>query len=376
LSKKKTYFIDGLENLKTGLGTSKDSKTFTEFGEIELTSEEIEKAYRFDWIFPKAVDIPAKDMTRKWLDLNKSFSQEYKKLGVKKIVREALQLKTLYGISYIVIESEKRLLKAPLRKNETVRKLHVYHKYNFDDEIFHPSRVYEMKQNGFGDSILFKIQESILNLLTSLEIPASILHKADQDFLSIKGLADAMRKCKKNENCKDVEEKIITRVQTMYEQLSLYKIGIKDTEEQYENHNKNMSGYDKLQTIYMYIVAGAADIPTTRFFGISPSGMNATGEQEMNMYHESLSSMQDELIEPFLEKINDVMGFEEPIEFLPIRDKTKKDELEEKKLQAEEEKTKAETIALFIDELDPETIAQAVSTLSVFKNIKVISNVE
>jgi hypothetical protein len=356
---------DGIENLITGLGGFKDASSATTFAEVLLNQDDMETAYRYDWIFPKAVDIPAKDATRKFLSLSGKIAKIYKQLRVKYIVRKALEYKALYGISYIVVESEKRLLKTPLREGETVKKLHVYHNFNFDsdDKEVHDSRVYEMRQNEFGDSILYKIQESVLNLLTALEIPASLLHKADMDFLSIKGLASALAKCKKDKDCKEAEEKILKRVQTMYEQMSMFKIGIKDTEEQFENFSKNMGGYDKLQQMYMYIVSGAVDIPVTRFFGMNPSGMNATGQIEMDMYYDSLSSMQDELIEPFLEKINGVMGFDEPIEFLPIRDKTKKEKLEDEEIEAN-------IIQKFADYIDGESLAEALSRLSVFKDIE------
>ena len=160
----------------------------------------------------------------------------------------------------------------------------------------------------------------------------------------------------------------------MYEQLSMFKLGIKDSEELYESHTKDLSNYDNLQATYMQIVAGAADIPLTRFFGTAPKGMNATGQGDLRNYHESLSSMQDEFIEPFLEMINDVLfesnnmnskGFS--FEFAPIQDLSP---LEKVDVQSK----KAEIIARFIDELDPATIAQAVSRLGVFEGIKVVSN--
>lgn len=372
--------IDGIENLNTGLGTAKDQRSHSDFGEVRLTKEEIIKAYRFDWVFPKAVDIPAKDMTRKWLlfsgDSTDIIKEQYKKLEVKKVVREALIDKALYGQSHIIIESESRSLKLPLRPTDKIKKFHLYNKYEFDgiENDVHQSRIYTMKQNKFGDSILYKIKDSILNLLTSLDIPASLLHKADVDFLSIKGLADALRRCKNDKNCKDAEEKILKRVQTMYEQISMFRIGVKDSEESFETFSKDTSGYDRLQMVYMQVVAGAADIPITRFFGVSPSGLNATGESEIKNYHESLSAIQDELIEPFLEIINEIIltSNQKPLdsflfEFAPIRDLAPQELLGM-------EKDKASIISMFIDELDPETIAKAISKLSVFKDIEVVSS--
>jgi len=377
--KKKKLLLDGISNMGTGLGSASDAKTLSDFEEITLTEKDMVTAYRFDWLFPKAVEIPAKDMTKKWLMFEgkkksiELIKNNYKRLKVKQLVRKALVYKALYGVSYLVVESEGRRLSSRLNLTDKVRQLHVYHKYSFaaKDSDIHESRIFSLEHNEFQDSLLYRVKESIINLLTSLGIPASLMHKADFDFLSIKGLADALRKCKKNKDCKDAEEKILKRVQTMYEQLSLFRIGIKDTDEEYESHTKDLSGYDKLQQIYMKIVAGAADIPESRFYNTAPSGLNATGQSELTNYHESLSAAQDEHVEPFLEKLNEniLISNQKNLNsfswsFAPIRD------IDPKEL-AEIEDIKASTIVKFIDELDPETIAQAASRLKVFEGINI-----
>lgn len=379
MSKKKVKLYDGIENLSTGMGTASDAKTSTEFAEVTLDLEDIQKAYRYDWVFPKAVEIPAKDMTKKWLQFHgKSkqidfVKQQYKALKVKQTIRKALIYKAMYGASFIVIETMGKSVKSRLDNTQKIKKLHLYHKYSFEkkEKEVHESRIYTMEQNEFQDSLLFKLQESILNLITSLEMPASLMHKSDMDFLSIKGLAQALQKCKKNKDCNEAEEKILKRVQTMYEQLSMFKLGIKDSEETYESFTKDLSNYSDLQTAYMQVVAGAADIPLTRFFGTAPSGMNSTGESDLQNYHESLSAMQDEFIEPILEKLNDVIfesnaikqkGFS--FDFAPIRDLSPMEKVD---IQSKE----ASIIAMFIDELDPKSIAEAVSRLKVFEGIKV-----
>ncbi len=366
---------DGIENLKTKLGTAVDAKSYTEFTELDIDKDEIERAYRFDWLFAKAVDIPAKDMTRKWLIFNgkkksiKAIEKHYKRLKIKKVVRKALIFKAMYGISYIIIESASKSLKSRLLNSDEIKKISVYSKFDIDIKDVHESRVYIMEQNIFGDSLLFKLYNSILNLLTSLEIPASLMHKADIDFLSIKNLANMLSKCKKNKDCNDAEEKIVKRIQAMYEQLSMFKIGIKDSEESYESFTKDLSNFDSLQQMYMQVVAGASDIPLTRFFGTAPKGLNATGEGDLQNYYDSLSSLQDELIEPFLEKLNDnlieaykINDKNFSFEFAPIRDISPKE-------KADIDNVKASTIAMFIDELDPETIIKALKQLDIFKNI-------
>jgi hypothetical protein len=57
---------DSLINFVTGLGTAKDPTTTSRYYFKEMDRNELEKAYRSDWLARAIVDAPAEDATREW----------------------------------------------------------------------------------------------------------------------------------------------------------------------------------------------------------------------------------------------------------------------------------------------------------------------
>ena len=55
-------------------------------------------------------------------------------------------------------------------------------------------------------------------------------------------------------------------------------------------------------------MAGAAEIPATKLFGRSPQGFSATGESDLKNYAEMISSLQERMLRPALEKLLPVMA--------------------------------------------------------------------
>src|SRR5882762_4782537 len=96
-------FLDTLVNFVSGLGTGRDKATANTFEHIFLKKQEINAAYRGDWLSRKVVDIPAKDATRagrRWFadkDEIQAIEAYETSLGYWKAVHRALQLGRLYG---------------------------------------------------------------------------------------------------------------------------------------------------------------------------------------------------------------------------------------------------------------------------------------
>ena len=50
-------------------------------------------------------------------------------------------------------------------------------------------------------------------------------------------------------------------------------------------------------------ISGAAEIPVTRLFGRSPSGLNATGESDLQNYYDMIAEKQESYLRPILNKV-------------------------------------------------------------------------
>jgi len=79
-------------------------------------------------------------------------------------------------------------------------------------------------------------------------------------------------------------------------------------EDSFETHNFSFSGVSEVYEMIMMDVSGASEIPVTKLFGRSPSGMNATGEGDMENYYDFITAQQDEYLKPIIDKLLPIMS--------------------------------------------------------------------
>lgn len=100
---------DQLVNFVTGLGTWKDATSASFHNLTLLNRNEVENAYRSDWISRKIVDAPAEDATREWRQWQANNRQielieaEEKRLELQKKLRMAIIRARLYGGAALVL---------------------------------------------------------------------------------------------------------------------------------------------------------------------------------------------------------------------------------------------------------------------------------
>lgn len=73
-------------------------------------------------------------------------------------------------------------------------------------------------------------------------------------------------------------------------------------EEEVQLHDTNLSGIDEVIMNQYQLVAAVAEVPATKLLGTSPKGFNATGDYEMDTYHEFLESLQEDELTPIVER--------------------------------------------------------------------------
>lgn len=101
----------------------------------------------------------------------------------------------------------------------------------------------------------------------------------------------------------------------------------KDTEDIMQI-NTPLSGLDLLQAQSQEHMAGPTHMPLVKLFGITPSGLNASAEGEIQVYYDYIHSMQESLIRTPLQKIIEVIQLSEfgeiddaiKFEFLPLKE--------------------------------------------------------
>lgn len=101
--------FDSLFNLITGLGTAKDPTTASQYHLKLLNRNDVENAYRSDWIAKRIIDAPAEDATRAWRSWQASQDQiqaiedEEKRLDIMSKMKLAIIRARLYGGAALVL---------------------------------------------------------------------------------------------------------------------------------------------------------------------------------------------------------------------------------------------------------------------------------
>jgi hypothetical protein len=127
-----------------------------------------------------------------------------------------------------------------------------------------------------------------------------------------------------------------------------------DTEDEFMRDTLSFGGVSDVLHQFMMMLSASTGYPMTRLFGVSPAGLNSTGDSDTYQYYDMVRSKQQNELLPILERlvhiVSEWQNVEEPkIEFNPLEQMTEKEqaELEEKKAQTE--KIKMDTYQGYID---------------------------
>jgi len=339
---------DGLENVVAGLGTDRDKRSYSVWADPRiLTRQELENMYRGSWLAKKIVNAVADDMTREWLhvtfdgeELGTTIEQAEKRFALKRKTNEALKWSRLYGGAVIIIGTRDKNLAKPLdvknvRKGD-LRYLHVVDRWrlssagslnrdlespNFgmpDSYVLaestvqvHHTRV--LRFNGeklpyfawlrnamWDDSVLQHVMDSLMNCDTTTQAIATMMFESNVDVVKSEGLADVLAR-------KDGEAVLTKRFQVAALLKSFNRMLLLDGTESYEKKQNSFANLDRVIQQFMIDVSGAADIPMTRLFGTSATGMNATGDNDVRNYYDMVSAKQEAELRPQLECLYEIL---------------------------------------------------------------------
>ncbi len=224
-----------------------------------------------------------------------------------------------------------------------------------------------LANNGWGDPVLTRVREILRDDASLWSSMALLMQDYSSAIVKMKGLAEALTM---------PEGQAIVRARMTGVELarSVARITLLDggsgnpgdTGEEWGRDTISVSGLADMIDRFMQRVSMAARMPMTRLWGTSPGGLNATGEGDLQWYHEDIERDQEVILRPALNKILRVLmrakegptkGVEPDrwsINFCPLKQLNGKE-------QAELEKIVAEKDAIYIDKgvLDPREIAQS-----------------
>jgi phage-related protein (TIGR01555 family) len=155
--------------------------------------------------------------------------------------------------------------------------------------IFHGKRVsVEMQPGqpwGWGDSKLTPVLDVIHNFGLSWGSAAAVLRNFSERVIKVKDLMEILAK-------KGGRAALEERMRFADKFRSTLRGQLFDADDTIETLIDSIAGMPDLLLQLAQIVSAAAEEPMTRLFGMSPSGMNATGESDTAGWHERVSSEQ------------------------------------------------------------------------------------
>jgi phage-related protein (TIGR01555 family) len=336
---------DGLANLATGLGTSKDKSTSNQWEHSGLNYDHVSLSvrYREDWLSQKVCQIVPQDMTREWRKFHDEDATDADKaFEVDRLFREAYKWARLYGTSFIVLDiDDGRQTDKPVNwnnlKTNCLRSMHVVDRtrivtlgeidqkpmsvtfgmpdhYQFVNTTtpIHKDRlirfegtelpIYERQRNlWYSDSILIPLVRQIDNFHTTSFAAAQMVQEANTDVIKVEGLANILQS--------DVGTNAMLQRFTDWKSIkSVFGVSILDSSEEFDQKKIQLSGVKDLIWEYLKVVAASVSIPATRFLSASPDGMNATGESDLVNYIETLQGLHKDIFVPRLKVVDRLLA--------------------------------------------------------------------
>ena len=331
--------VDGLQNVLTGFGTTRDKSTHTKTSPIVfLAQEELEGLYGM-WIPKRIIDIVAEQSTRKGFKV--LFGGEGAKAeevtGIEQVIEDLYILENfllasknarLYGGACILLYiDDGRQADQPvdLRNIRSVEGMEVldrwqiapvineenlydyskatYYQIISGDLIAEPTLTYIHKDRilrldgewlpyrirqrnyGWGMSSLQTIYDSFRHYWAGLNAASTVLVEFDVFVHKLQGLANMLAAGKE----KDVQARLVLNDMSK----SVYRGYAIDRErEELDYISRNLGGVGDILEKLRVDIIGASQIPHTILFGESPSGLGATGRSEERDFAKMLGDYQ------------------------------------------------------------------------------------
>jgi hypothetical protein len=345
---------DSWSNALSGIGTNKDKRQFTTFGNaVSITKETLAEMYS-DGLAKRIVDCVAEDMTREWCtikgDENEVIQDAMTSLQIQTHTNIALRWARLFGGSLMVIGAmDGSKLDQPLNENK-IRSIEYIKVFDLGSISIESSKFYMNPNNPkYGKIEQYYVTTSVGNQTQSFLVhetrcvpffgePVSSLSYTIAStesrywgssvlipcYESLRDYAGAMASVSAilyefvigkykfsdlDELLAQGNEKLFqNRIQAIEMTKSVLKAVIMGTDEEYSRDSANISGVPDVLDRFMMNLSAVSSIPVTKLFGRSAAGLNATGDGDSKNYYDSVRAKQVFNLTPAVTKIMNVIA--------------------------------------------------------------------
>jgi phage-related protein (TIGR01555 family) len=358
-----TMRFDGWSNDVTGQGTSRDKTAYNYFspGRV-LTDGEISGLYHDNDVAARMVDIVPDEMLREGFTVdvgdakaNTELADLFDALGLDDKIADAIRWGRAYGggalllgaddgrsaatplmperakaLSYVYVLDRRYLWPLTYYTEPGHQKLGQAETYMVTSPSFaaqapvsvvHETRlvlfggattgIRERETNaGWDLSILQRATKVLSDFDLGWGAVALLLADGNQSVFKISGLAEAITQQAAGGTAGGAESFLRERLKLLDMGRSVVRAMVLDAgggedepEESFERQVFPMTGIPETLEKLMVRLAVTADVPCTRLFGISPAGLNATGESDVRGWYDRLRSGQTRKVAPKIRRI-------------------------------------------------------------------------
>lgn len=412
-------------NLLNRVGTMQDNSTAYQYqGSGVIPDVILTEHYEGNGLFTKIIDTPAEEAVKHGFDLGLSDTEEetfitemLDDLDADEILKQGIIWSRLYGGALgVMLIDDGRGIDEPLDWNnvKSIEEIRLYERsvvwpdysimYNHDNpteawngtgakygapefyyvnSIFGQFWVHESRCLIFKNGILpertlqsfyrfwgtpeyLKIKRELREWITSHSTAVKMLERSVQPIFGMRGLADAMMST-------EGQRSVLERIQAVDKGRNLLNSIVIDGgdsdsgNESYEFKTFPLTGIREVLDSTCESLSAVTNIPQTILFGRAPTGMNATGESDLENYYNFIERIQRLMLKKNLKKLIDIIVkvgvtggdlSEEPkikLTFNPLWSMSEGEQADVDAKKASTEKTKADTAKVYVDmgSLDP-----------------------
>ena len=319
-----TKFADGITSLVAGIGGANMVASDYHYVATQ-TSEDKERLrviYDDSWIASRVIDTVAEDMTSRGINFPELQQEEVNKIN-KAIhwteICDAVKDARLYGAVLVIIEVEGqnhattfypesskylkyKLLAVPQDKVSESNVDDDPEFYTYKNVRFHKSRCFKMifrkpkskaQKHHWGLSIFQRVYESLADYDATRANVRALVDQCRLRTISVDNLRGSIM-------TKQGEDELLK----WFSQIALLQrnqgLTLIDTQDRLQTDYYNFQGLPQVLDGMTEVLCASVKIPKSILFGIQASGLNNSNEQDRNLYKETISSEQHNLLTPFL----------------------------------------------------------------------------
>jgi phage-related protein (TIGR01555 family) len=325
---------DSWGNILTGVGTSSDKRTFTKFTAKNLMTEyEIHDLFTDEGLGRKIVTKPVDAMIRAWFTLSggednidSKIQTIFDNLRLRKYLKELLYLNKAYGGAVMVLgindgNTSEEAIKEPLQEDKirSIDFLKVYDRYRVVERVYNKDKKSEnfgeletirisptggtpfivhasrclilegiftpdfVKQLnlGWGTSVYQYMYEQLRDIGDTFTSIGHIIESFNTSSISMKNLLQMIMSGRDD----------IIKARLNYMDLSKHIMNtvlLDADQEVYNKHAGTLAGLPETLDRQMQFLSSVSGCPVSVLFGRSAAGMNATGENDIREWYDSI----------------------------------------------------------------------------------------